>query len=168
MKVIKIRNKATLCLLLLLCSVGLAQSSVYQASDQSFSVTLPSAFASAGSPPDNTVLAVEVPNSGVSLFCTKGEAVELDPSVFADQMKRNLYDGGAQIYGNAQATLGQAPASSFLVGGVAPGKESLFVFNQRSDSVYTFVLNYPVGQRETAAKLWDAIAPSFKFRPPAK
>lgn len=155
---------------LLAASVALAaaQGVVYQATDQSFSVQLPAGFGPADSPPANTLLAVEVPNSGMSLFCTKGEAVELEQEVFAEKMKQNLFDGGAQIHGKARASLAGKPASSFLVGGVARGKESLFVFNQREDAVYTFVFNYPEGQREKAAGMWNKIAPTFKFRQPKK
>lgn len=142
-----------------------AEEVVHRASDQSFSVRLPARFEPSASPPSGTVLSVEVPGTRVFLDCSKSEAVELDGSVFADKMKRNLFDAGAQIYGKAKAPLAGKPAASFLVGGIRPGKESLFVFNQRPDAVYTFVLNYPVGQRKQASKLWNSIAPSFKFAP---
>ena len=143
----------------------LAQSPVvYQASDQSFSVRLPGNFEPAASPPNGTVLAVEVPNTGMSLFCSKSEAVELDDKIFRDKMKQNLFDGGAQIYGKAKAPLAGESAASFLVGGIVSGKESLFVFNKRPDAVFTFVLNYPVGQRAQASKIWNQIAPTFKFK----
>lgn len=144
------------------------ESTVFQASDQSFSVRLPSNFEPAASPPNGTVLAVEVPNSGMSLFCSKGEAVELDDKIFRDKMKQNLFDGGAQIFGKAKAPLAGESAASFLVGGIVNGKESLFVFNKRPDAVFTFVLNYPVGQRAKASQVWNAIAPTFKFRKPGK
>jgi hypothetical protein len=51
-----------------------------------------------------------------------------------------------------------------LVGGVREGKESLFVYNLRSDYWYVFVLNYPEGQRKDAADLWKMIAPTIKFK----
>ncbi len=150
--------------ILLQGATALAQEVVFQASDQSFSVSLPANFGPASSPPSNTLLALEAP-SKFSLFCQKGEAVELDDGLFAEKMKQNLYDGGAQIFGKARAPLAEQPAASFLVGGVVPGIESLFVFNKRPDAVYTFVLNYPSGQRTQAASLWKQIAPSFQFRP---
>lgn len=151
----------TLCLFL---STGAwAQDVFFQASDQSFSVKLPSQFEPSTSPPNGTVLALES-QGGFSLFCSKGEPVQLDATQFADRMKRNLYDGGAQIFGKAQKPLAGHPAASFLVGGVVEGKESLFIFNQRPDAVYTFVFNYPVGQRQKASGIWNQASPSFKFR----
>lgn len=148
---------------LLVCSPLSAQPSTVQASDGSFWVGLPQSFGPASDPPNNTILAVEIPGTGFNLFCSKGEAVDLEAPVFAERMKRNLFDNGAQIFGKATANLAGKPASSFLVGGVAPGKESLFVFNQRPDAVYTFVLNYPTGQRQKASSLWNEIAPTFRF-----
>lgn len=153
---------------ILFCSIlvttCLGQERLHTASDQSFTVRLPSSFGPAASPPKGTKLAVEIPNTGIYLFCSKGEAVDLSLEIFAEKMKRNLYDGGAQLFGRAKAPLAGKPAASFLVGGVVPGKESLFIFNQRPDAVYTFVLSYPRGQRRKASKLWNSIAPTFKFK----
>ena len=150
--------------LLLFFSTGAwAQDVFFQASDQSFSVKLPSQFQPSTSPPNGTILAVES-GGGFSLFCSKKDPVELDATQFADRMKRNLYDGGAQIFGKAQKPLAGQPAVSFLVGGVVAGKESLFIFNQRPDAVYTFVFNYPTGQRQKASAIWNQASPSFKFR----
>ena len=157
---------------ILLCSIlattCLGQERLHTASDKSFTVKLPSSFGPASSPPKGTKLAVEIPNTGIYLFCSKGEAVELSLEIFAEKMKRNLYDGGAQLFGRAKSSLAGKPAASFLVGGVVPGKESLFVYNQRPDAVYTFVLSYPVGQRRKASRIWNDIAPTFKFKSGAR
>ncbi|HIB69217.1 MAG TPA: hypothetical protein EYO33_30075 [Phycisphaerales bacterium] len=147
----------------LLSAASWAQDVLFHAEDQSFSVNLPSHFQPSNSPPNGTVLALET-QGGFSLFCSKGEPVELDAGQFAERMKRNLYDGGAQILGKAQKPLAGQPAASFLVGGVVKGKESLFIFNQRPDAVYTFVFNYPVGQRQKASGIWNQASPTFKFR----
>lgn len=161
-----IRKSLAVLLVSFLCVSALqAEEVVHRASDQSFSVRLPARFEPSPSPPSNTVLSVEVPGTKVFLDCSKSEAVVLEGQVFADKMKRNLFDAGAQIHGKARASLAGKPAASFLVGGIRPGKESLFVFNQRPDAVYTFVLNYPVGQRSQASKLWNQVAPTFKFAP---
>lgn len=150
---------------MLLCLSALqAQQTVFQASDHSFSVKLPGGFGPASSPPNNTILAAQMGNSGITLFSTKDEAISVGIDAFAEKMKQNLYDSGAQIHGKAKAPLAGMPAASFLVGGVVSGKESLFVFNQRDDAVYTFVLNYPVGERKKAATMWNAIAPTFQFQ----
>ncbi|MFA5506100.1 MAG: hypothetical protein WC314_06350 [Vulcanimicrobiota bacterium] len=140
-----------------------ALSRTLSSSDGSFWVDLPAGFGPASDPPANTILAVEVPGSGISLFAQKGDPVEMDPTEYADRQKRMLFDNGAQIHGTTTSTLAERPACSFLVAGVAQGKESLFVFNQRQNAVYVFVLNYPVGQRQKAAGLWDQIAPTLKF-----
>ena len=140
-----------------------AQTNTVPATDGSFWVNLPQNFGPAGSPPSGTILAVEIPNSGISLFAQKGEAVELDPELYADKQKQMLYDNGAQIFGSANSTLAGHPACSFLVGGQVQGKESLFVFNQRPEAAFVFVLNYPTGQRSKAAGIWNQIAPTFKF-----
>lgn len=149
--------------LMLTLTVAVSAQNTVTSSDGSFWVTLPEGFGPAGNPPASAVLAVERPGSGVSLFCEKGEAVNLDPKLYADKQKQMLFDNGAQIHGSRSSTLAEQPACSFLVGGVAQGKESLFVFNQRDDALYAFVLNYPQGQRQEAAKLWNQIAPTFKF-----
>lgn len=151
----------------LLSQPALSEEVYFQAADQSFSVRLPSNFTPSSSPPAGTVLAVESPG-GWSLFCSKQEPVELDSAQFAERMKRNLFDAGAQIFGKARKPLSGQPAASFLVGGVVPGKESLFVYNQRPDAVYTFVLNYPVGQRANASGIWNQASPTFKFAKPLK
>lgn len=148
---------------LMLLGLALAQGSVYQATDHSFSVNLPAEFGPAADPPGHAVLAVEIPNRGISLFCTKEKAEELDAEILAEQAKRNLYDNGAQIHGKSKSTLAGKPAASFLVGGVKQGKESLFVYNTRPDALYVFVLNYPQNDRQTAAQIWNRLAPSFKF-----
>ena len=153
-------------LLSIVCALTLsasAQSNTVPSTDGSFWVNLPQSFGPAGSPPTGTILAVEIPNSGVSLFAQKGEAVELDPKMYADRQKQMLYDNGAQVFGSASSKLAGHPACSFLVGGQVQGKESLFVFNQRPDAVFVFVLNYPSGQRTQAAGIWHQIAPTFKF-----
>lgn len=147
----------------LLVQAAWCQETYFQASDQSFSIKLPASFAPSTSPPSGTILAVEA-SGGVSLFCSKQEPVELDAQQFADRMKRNLFDAGAQIFGKARRPLGEHPAASFLVGGVVEGKESLFVYNQRPDGVYTFVLNYPVGQRKQAAGVWNQASSNLKFK----
>jgi hypothetical protein len=152
-------------ILTLLCAlvIGAAAQTTFPSSDGSFWVNLPNNFGPAGNPPASAILAVEIPNTGVSLFCEKGEAVELAPELYADKQKQMLFDNGAQIFGSRNSSLAEKPACSFLVGGIAEGKESLFVFNQRDDGVYAFVLNYPTGQRQQAASLWNQIAPTFKF-----
>lgn len=152
-----------LVLSLLLSGLALSESSVYQAVDHSFSVKLPAGFGPASDPPSHAILAVEIPGRGISLFCTKEKAEEIEAEVLAEQAKRNLYDNGAQIHGKSKSTLGNKPAASFLVGGIKAGKESLFVYNTRPDALYVFVLNYPKADRETAAKLWNQLAPTFKF-----
>jgi hypothetical protein len=143
--------------------IGVQAQATVPSTDGSFWVNLPESFGPAGNPPATAILAVEIPNSGISLFCEKGEAVELDPKVYADKQKQMLFDNGAQIHGTRSSVLADKPACSFLVGGIAQGKESLFVFNQRDDGLYAFVLNYPQGQRDKAASLWNQIAPTFKF-----
>ena len=153
-------------LLSILCALAVsapAQSNTVPSTDGSFWVKLPESFGPAGKPPSGTILAVEIPDSGISLFAQKGEAAELDPKLYADKQKQLLYDNGAQVFGSASSTLAGAPACSFLVGGQVQGKESLFVFNQRPDAVFVFVLNYPSGQRTRAAEIWNQIAPTFKF-----
>lgn len=157
----KVGNLALLCLLTM--GLAFAQGSVYQAKDNSFSVNLPSDFGPAVDPPTHAILAVEIPNRGISLFCSKEQAEEIDAEILAEQAKRNLYDNGAQIHGKSKSTLAGKPAASFLVGGIKPGKESLFVYNTRPDALYVFVLNYPQGDRQTAAQIWNRLAPSFKF-----
>ena len=67
-----------------------AQSNTVPSTDGSFWVNLPQSFGPAGSPPAGTILAVEIPNSGVSLFAQKGEAVELDPKLYADRQKQMI------------------------------------------------------------------------------
>ena len=107
--------------LLLLCSIAWAEGTIFQASDQSFTVKLPSTFSADQNPPGQTVLAAVIPNSGVSLYCDKREAEEVSADVFAEQAKRNLYDNGAQIYGKAKASLGNKPAAR---AGLGPGPGS--------------------------------------------
>jgi hypothetical protein len=158
------RFATVLCLLLLGLQPGIAQENSFHSSDNSFSISLPADFGPASSPPGDTIFAVESPSRQITLFCSKAEAVEIGIDAFAEKMKRNLYDGGAQIHGKAKAPLASQPAASYLVGGVVPNKESLFIFNLRPDGVYTFVLNYPTGQRKQAGQVWNALAPAFKFR----
>ena len=153
---------------LFLVSEAWAEGNMVQATDQSFSVKLPATFRQDPNPPSQAILATVIPNSGVSLYCSKQAAEEVGADVFAEQAKRNLYDNGAQIYGKAKATLDNKPAASFLVGGIKEGKESLFVYNTREDALYVFVLNYPKGQRKMAAGLWNEIAPTFHFAPAKK
>lgn len=160
-----IRHISLILLLVSLCfGVSLAQT-MFVATDQSFSVALPTEFGPELSPPAEAILAAERPQGDYSIYCIKGEAVDLEPQIYGEQVKRTLYDSGAQIHGQSQATLAGRPATSFLIAGVSEGKESLFVFNQREDAVYTFILNYPVGQRDRAANIWDGMVPSIKFRP---
>lgn len=151
----------SLLLMLLLCLAPACADTTVPANDGSFWVQLPDSFGPVANPAG--ILDVEMPGGSVSLICKKGEAVELEPELFAEKQKRMLFDNGAQIFGTASSTLAGKPACSFLVGGVKEGKESLFVFNQREDAVYVFVLNYPTGQRQDAARLWNQIAPTFKF-----
>lgn len=153
---------ATLCLLAMMGLTD-AQTTGFQATDFSFTVQLPADFGPAEDPPAGAILAVEIPGRGISLFCSKEKAEQIDQDILAEQLKRRLYDNGAQIYGKAKATLGGKPAASFLVGGIKPGKESLFVYNSRPDSLYVFVLNYPKADRQLAAKMWNQMAPTFKF-----
>ncbi len=139
------------------------------ATDKSLSLVVPADFKPVASPPDDTLIAYEVPNGEVSLFVTTGEKVDFGADDFAEHMQIRLEAGGAEIIGTAQATLGGKPAVSFLVGKVKPGKESLFVFNLRDDEVCLFILNYPAGSRSGAATLWQAIAPTITFHAkPAK
>lgn len=145
-------------------SLASAQGSNFQATDFSFTVQLPSEFGPADDPPSHAILAVEIPGREISLFCSKEKADQVDGEILAEQLKRRLYDNGAQIYGSAKAPLANKPAASFLVGGIKEGKESLFVYNSRPDAMYVFVLNYPKGDRQVAAKLWNQMAPTFKFK----
>ena len=50
-----------------------------------------------------------------------------------------------------------------MLWGESSPSHPLFVFNQRPDAVFVFVLNYPSGQRTQAAGIWNQIAPTFKF-----
>lgn len=150
--------------LMALSTIALAQNKEFSASNGAFSFKAPAAFQKIGDAPPNALVALEVPGYGVSFLSERQEAVELETSTFATEMKKKLSDSGAQILGSAQADLGGRPAVSFLVGGVKKGKESLFVFNTRADHTYVFVLNYPVGSRKDAAELWQDIAPTITFK----
>lgn len=159
-----LRRLPLLLALLAVTSLASAQNKEYSASNGAFSFKAPAAFQKISGAPPNALVALEVPGYGVSFLSERQEAVELETETFATEMKKKLSDSGAQILGSAQANLGGRPAVSFLVGGVKAGKESLFVFNTRSDHTYVFVLNYPVGSRQDAAELWQDIAPTIKFK----
>lgn len=157
-------------LLLFLAGTALGQNEKqkYTAKNNSFSIMAPSAFQVIQPIPKEAILAIEVSSFGVSLLVNTSEPVEIETKKFASKMKENLTKGGAQILGTVVGQLHGKPAVSFLVGGVKPGKESLFAFNLREDAVYGFILNYPVGSRQDAAELWDDISPTLVFTPPPK
>lgn len=136
----------------------------HQAQDGSFTLSLPDGFTTMAAPPAGTVLALETPGSSFNLFFLPGEAVELEPALFAERMKRNLFDNGAQIYEKSQVEVGGVPAAKFFVGGLKPGRESIFIFIQHPKTAYTVVMNYPAGQRDQAKGMWATAAQSLKFK----
>lgn len=159
-------------LLLTLCLLSLAfapsalaqnESKQYKAKNGAFSFKAPAAFQEISDAPASAIVALEVPGFGVSFLVERHEAEELETDKAITQAKTELGKSGATILGSARANLASKPAFSLLVGGVKQGKESLFVYNLRSDYWYVFVLNYPSGQRKDAADLWKMIAPTIKF-----
>ena len=140
------------------------ESKQYAAKNGSFTFSAPSAFKDIPDSPKNTLVAVEVPGFGVSFLAQREKAEDLALDLALTQAKKKLSESGATIIGSAKADLAAKPAFSLLVGGVRADRESLFVYNLRSDYWYVFVLNYPLGQRKDAADLWKAIAPTIKFK----
>lgn len=136
----------------------------YAARNGAFTFKAPAAFRDIVNAPKNALVALEVPGHGVSFMAQREKAEEVETDLALAQAKKNFSQGGATILGSARAKLASAPAFSVLVGGVKPGRESLFVYNLRSDYWYVFVLNYPEGQRKDAAELWQDIAPSITFK----
>lgn len=162
-------------LVLFLTLMLLAQSAVaqnekrqYIANNNSFRLSAPSAFMEIKPTPKPAIFAIEVASFGVSLLVSTSDPVEIETKEFAKGMKERLSKGGAQILGSETGKLQGKPTVRLLVGGVKPGKESLFVYNLREDAVYGFILNYPVGSRQDAQELWNDIAPSIVFTPPPK
>jgi hypothetical protein len=155
-----------LALLLTCLSPARAQneSKQYSAKGGAFTFSAPSAFQDIGDAPPSALVALEVPGFGVSFLSERQAAEEVEADAAQTQAKKKLTESGAKILGSAKANLAGKPAFSLLVGGVKKGKESLFVYNLRSDYWYVFVLNYPEGQRKDAADLWQMIAPSIKFK----
>ena len=136
----------------------------FSAKNGSFSFKAPAAFEQIGDAPPSALVALEVPGFGVSFMCTREPAEDVEVEAAQGQAKKKLAESGADIRGGAKAALAGKPAFSLLVGGIKQGKESLFVYNLRSDFWYVFVLNYPEGQRKDAADLWKMIAPTIKFK----
>lgn len=162
--------KLHMLLSLLLLTVGLTpavaqnEPKQYAAKDGAFTFSAPSAFQDIPNAPGGAIVALEVPGFGVSILAERQEAEELETAQAADRAKTELSKNGAKVIGSATANLAGKPAFSLLVGGVKAGRESLFVYNLRSDYWYVFVLNYPEGQRKDASDLWKMIAPTIKFR----
>ncbi len=156
----------TLCLLWgASAPVALAQNEAkqFKAKNGAFSFKAPAAFQEISDAPGSAIVALEVPGFGVSFLAERHPAEELETEKAMTQAKTELGKNGATILGSATANLASKPAFSLLVGGVKQGKESLFVYNLRSDFWYVFVLNYPSGQRKDASDLWKMIAPTIKF-----
>jgi hypothetical protein len=157
----------TLALVLLTLAAAQAQNEAkqYSAKNGIFTFQAPAAFEPIEPPPPNTLVALEVPAFGLSFLAQREKPEELEsPDLALAHVKEKLAESGASVLGSARANLASKPAFSVLVGGVKSGKESLFVYNLRSDYWYVFVLNYPAGQRKDAADLWQMIAPTIKFK----
>lgn len=136
----------------------------YRASNGAFTFSAPAAFEAIADAPASALVALEVPGFGVSFMSQREKAEDVEADAAQTQAKKKLTESGARILGSAKASLAGKPAFSLLVGGVKAGRESLFVYNLRSDYWYVFVLNYPEGQRKDAADLWQMIAPTIKFQ----
>ena len=135
----------------------------FSAKNGAFTFKAPAAFKDIPDAPKDSLVALEVPGFGVSFLAQreKAEDVEIDKAL--GQAKKKVTEGGATVIGTAKADLASKPAFSMLIGGVRKDRESLFVYNLRSDFWYVFVLNYPTGQRKDAADLWKMIAPTIRF-----
>lgn len=160
-------RRIILCLLalaLVVAAKGQNELKKYSAKNSAFTLSAPSAFQTITDASAETMIALEVPNFGVSLLATREKAEELEAEKFVPELKKRLIKGGATVLGSAAAKLDGQPAYSFLVGGVKANRESLFVYNMRHDFWYVFVLNYPQGQRKDAADLWKLIAPTIRFK----
>lgn len=153
-------------LLILLSSPAPAQNELktYTAKNGALSFSAPAAFQSIADVSPSAIVAIEVASFGVSFLATREKAEELEQEMFMPELKKRLLEGGAKVLGSAAAKIDGMPAYSFIVGGVKPGRESLFVYNIRKDFWYVFILNYPQGQRKDASDLWKLIGPSIKFK----
>lgn len=152
--------------LLLVAAPALAQNEArqYTARNGAFTFSAPSAFQDIQDAPKDSLVALEVPGFGVSFMAQREKAEDVEVDKALGQAKKKLLESGATVIGTAKADLASRPAFSMLVGGVKKDRESLFVYNLRSDFWYVFVLNYPTGQRKDAADLWKMIAPTIKFK----
>jgi hypothetical protein len=156
-----------LLVLLLFCLTPAAaqnEPKTFSAKNGAFTFSAPAAFQDISNAPPNALVALEVPGFGVSFLSQREKAEEVETEAAQSQARKRLTESGATVLGTARADLAGRPAFSMLVGGVREGKESLFVYNLRSDYWYVFVLNYPEGQRKDAADLWKMIAPTIKFK----
>lgn len=158
---------ALLLLLLLggaLPAVAQNETKQFSAKNGAFTFKAPAAFKEIPDAPKDSLVALEVPGFGVSFLAQREKAEDVEVDKALGQAKKKVLEGGANVIGTARADLASKPAFSMLVGGVKKDRESLFVYNLRSDFWYVFVLNYPAGQRKDAADLWKLIAPTIKFK----